>query len=329
MTLRHSLTLVQGGQMMKQWHTKAFGQLAQVSVRALHHYDKIGLLKPSIRQSNNYRLYSEKDLLRLQQIIALKFFGFELTQIKQLLAKQENALENLALQSKFLQEKAEALLEASNILQRITHDCSPNKSIPWEKIIELIEVYNMTQQLEDAWVKEIFTPDELKEYAQFEKEMTSNSTKQKEAFEKEWSNVLEEFKNHLHENPNSEKGIYLGKKLMDWVNNLYGKKYAHLRTKKFEQGFAEGKGLEQHGLTPEIVAWMDKAMDAYLKQRAYTILDNVGKVSSSKLLQSWNELMEEICGEQGDKKAAITAIALQDDNISRQAKEWLKATFNL
>ena len=91
---------------MKQWHTKEFGKLAQVSVRTLHHYDRIGLLKPSLRQSNNYRLYSETDLLRLQQIIALKFFGFELSQIKCLLNTHDDILENLTMQSKFLQEKA-------------------------------------------------------------------------------------------------------------------------------------------------------------------------------------------------------------------------------
>ena len=75
---------------MKQWYAKELSQLTQVSVRTLHHYDKIGLLKPSLRQSNDYRLYSEKDLLKLQQIIALKFFGFELSQIKLLLAKQDD-----------------------------------------------------------------------------------------------------------------------------------------------------------------------------------------------------------------------------------------------
>ena len=43
---------------------------------------------------------------------------------------------------------------------------------------------------------------------------------------------------------------------MLWVNQLYGKKYAHLRTKKFEKGFSEGKGLHETGLTPEIVSWV-------------------------------------------------------------------------
>lgn len=90
---------------MKQWYAKEFSRLTQVSVRTLHHYDKIGLLKPSLRLSNRYRLYSERDLSKLQQIIALKFFGFELAQIKQLLAHNANMLENLGMQAKFLQKK--------------------------------------------------------------------------------------------------------------------------------------------------------------------------------------------------------------------------------
>ena len=67
---------------MAQWYVKELSNLTQVSVQALHHYDRIGLLKPSVRLPNGYRLYSEQDLLKLQQIIALKFFGFELSQIK-------------------------------------------------------------------------------------------------------------------------------------------------------------------------------------------------------------------------------------------------------
>ncbi|WP_419421349.1 MerR family transcriptional regulator (plasmid) [Legionella sp. D16C41] len=315
---------------MKQWLTNEFAKLAQVSVRTLHHYDRIGLLKPSLRQSNNYRLYSERDLLRLQQIIALKFFGFELSQIKQLLTKHDNASSNFAIQSKFLREKAQSLLEASTILEHIAQDCSHNKFIPWKKVIKLIEVYKMSQQLEDAWVKEIFTPEEFKEYTKFETAMKENTTpKEKEIFEKNWFNLVEEFKNNIHKDPNSETGIYLGKKLIDWVNKLYGKEYAHLRTKKFEKGFAEGKGLEQHGLTPEIVAWMDQAMDAYWKNCAYNILANVGKTPESQLLQNWNKLMDEMCGAQEEKKDNILATILQDKQISQEAKKWLKTTFKV
>ena len=44
-------------------------RLAGISVRTLHHYDHIGLLRPSARSAAGYRLYGTQDLLRLQQIL--------------------------------------------------------------------------------------------------------------------------------------------------------------------------------------------------------------------------------------------------------------------
>jgi len=308
---------------MKQWYAKELSKLTQVSVRTLHHYDKIGLLKPTLRQSNGYRLYSEKDLLKLQQIIALKFFGFELSQIKLLLAKQDDAIENFAMQSKFLQEKAETLLEASTILKRVTNDCSNKKSIPWEQIIQLIEVYHMTQQLEHSWVKEIFTPDELKQYAEFEKEMKASG--EKAVFKKNWQQLVDELKDNLKNDPYSKAGIDLGKKYMDWVNGIYGKKYAHLRTKKWEQGFGEGKGLDEIGLTPELMSWIEKATDAYWRDRIYGLLNKVETMSSSTALTLWNEILDDMYGDEEARKSIIYEMALKDEKVSEAAKAWLRS----
>ncbi len=310
---------------MKQWYAKEVSLLTQVSVRTLHHYDKIGLLKPMLRQSNGYRLYSEKDLLKLQQIIALKFFGFELSQIKLLLVKQDGVIENFARQSKFLQEKAETLLEASTILKRVTDDCSNKKSIPWEQIIQLIKVYHMTQQLEHSWVKEIFTPDELKQYVEFENEMKASG--QKTIFKKNWQELVDELQDNLKNDPYSKVGIDLGKKYMDWVNGIYGKKYAHLRTKKWEQGFGEGKGLDEIGLTPELMSWVEKATDAYWKDRLYSILEQVGKTPASTILTLWNKALDDMYGEETSRKKAIYKIALNDEKVSQAAKIWLRNTF--
>ena len=60
-------------------------ELTGVSVRALHHYDKIGLLKPHARTRAGYRLYSDEDLLRLQQILLYRQMGLELQSIGELL----------------------------------------------------------------------------------------------------------------------------------------------------------------------------------------------------------------------------------------------------
>ena len=58
--------------------------LARVTVRTLHHYDRIGLLVPSRRAENGYRLYDYADLERLRQILLLRELGFGLDAIGQM-----------------------------------------------------------------------------------------------------------------------------------------------------------------------------------------------------------------------------------------------------
>jgi len=66
-----------------------FAKRAGVTIRALHHYDRLGLLKPSGHTAAGYRLYTDRDLVRLEQIVALKFIGFSLSQIRELLNQKD------------------------------------------------------------------------------------------------------------------------------------------------------------------------------------------------------------------------------------------------
>jgi len=61
-------------------------RLARVSVRALHHYDEIGLVKPTSRTEAGYRLYTERDLVRLQDVLFHRELGFTLEEIARILA---------------------------------------------------------------------------------------------------------------------------------------------------------------------------------------------------------------------------------------------------
>jgi DNA-binding transcriptional MerR regulator len=68
---------------------KKVAKLSGVSVRALHHYDEIGLLKPACVGANGYRYYGRDELLRLQQILFHPELGFPLEQIRQVLSAPE------------------------------------------------------------------------------------------------------------------------------------------------------------------------------------------------------------------------------------------------
>jgi len=68
---------------------KKLAAMSGVSVRTLHFYDEVGLLKPAYVGSNGYRFYEEPQLLTLQQILFYRELGFELKQIKRVLSRSD------------------------------------------------------------------------------------------------------------------------------------------------------------------------------------------------------------------------------------------------
>jgi MerR family transcriptional regulator, thiopeptide resistance regulator len=72
--------------------TWTVGQVAErsgVTVRTLHHYDEIGLLRPSRRSASGYRLYTDEDLVRLQHVVVYRRLGFSLEDVTVLLDDPE------------------------------------------------------------------------------------------------------------------------------------------------------------------------------------------------------------------------------------------------
>jgi DNA-binding transcriptional MerR regulator len=69
----------------RHYRIKELAELSGVTVRTLHHYDHIGLLVPSARTSTGYRMYTQADLLRLQQVLVHRELGLSLEAIRKLL----------------------------------------------------------------------------------------------------------------------------------------------------------------------------------------------------------------------------------------------------
>ncbi len=73
---------------MSRYTVKQLARLSGVSVRTLHHYDEIRLLKPAFLGENRYRYYGREELLRLQDILFHRELGVPLQEIGRLLALQ-------------------------------------------------------------------------------------------------------------------------------------------------------------------------------------------------------------------------------------------------
>ncbi len=89
---------------------KQLAKLAGVSVRTLHYYDEIGLLKPSSRGGNGYRHYEEEALLRLQQILFYRELDLSLAEIKAVTSRPDfDVLAALRSHKEALQGRVERL----------------------------------------------------------------------------------------------------------------------------------------------------------------------------------------------------------------------------
>jgi MerR family transcriptional regulator, thiopeptide resistance regulator len=138
-----------------------FAELAGVTVKALHHYDRLGLLKPQ-RNDAGYRVYLLADLERLEQIVALKFLGLPLKQIKILLERDVLQLPNaLRLQRRELEHKRRLMdraIRAIEDAEKIMLAGKPVDSLVLRKIIEVIGMQSNTDFMrkyysEEAWAK--------------------------------------------------------------------------------------------------------------------------------------------------------------------------------
>jgi DNA-binding transcriptional MerR regulator len=131
----------------RSYRVQEFAELAGCTIRALHHYDRLGLLKPR-RTDAGYRLYRDVDLERLEQIAALKFLGIPLKQIKELLDR--NVLDwpdALRLQRRLLEDKRDLLDRAIHAIRNAEQSIRPGQrpdGAILKKIIEVIEMENNT-----------------------------------------------------------------------------------------------------------------------------------------------------------------------------------------
>jgi len=156
------LTLTRGKEItLKQrfYQTGQFARKASVTLRTLRFYDKVGLFSPSHFTESGYRLYSEEDLLVLQQILALKFLGFTLDEIRTCLRRGPNQLGRaLERQKRMMQERRRHLDSIIKAIERLEDQAAEGR-LDRDALSKVMEVIQMEQNTE--WVKKYFTDEQL------------------------------------------------------------------------------------------------------------------------------------------------------------------------
>jgi DNA-binding transcriptional MerR regulator len=179
----------------RTYRVREFAELAGVTVRALHHYDRLGLLKPR-RTDAGYRVYTVKDLETLEQIVALKFVGLTLADIKALLRKSRSEMATALRAQRGILERKKLLLghvvaaiEAAEAALR--RGAGPYTE-EFRHIIEVIEMQNKTEDWKQQY-------DSLVQ-GKIER-LKAMSPEARAAMQKEWTDLLKDVHAALDDDP--------------------------------------------------------------------------------------------------------------------------------
>ncbi|HJZ82402.1 MAG TPA: MerR family transcriptional regulator [Pyrinomonadaceae bacterium] len=204
----------------KLFKAREFAELAGVTVRALHHYDRLRLLKPSRYTSAGYRLYSERDFARLEQIVALKFIGFPLKEIAKILKRDKVDLATaLRRQREAIEEKRRRLELAIKAIQRAEYVVGVSDEPVWEAFAKIIEVINMQTNMD--WSKKYYSEEAQRE---IEKRAATIPREVIEQAQRDWAGLIKEVEAAVAagEDPASERSGRLAARWSELVKGFTG-----------------------------------------------------------------------------------------------------------
>lgn len=126
-------------------------KLAHVSVRTLHHYDELGLLSPSERSEAGYRLYTESDLERLQQVLFYKELGFSLDEIRALMTDPTyNRRDALVAQRELIAKQMLRLQAMLDLIDKTIASLDGGVRLSHEEMFEVFGDFDPTKYEEEV-----------------------------------------------------------------------------------------------------------------------------------------------------------------------------------
>ena len=234
---------------------REFAKLTRVTVRTLHYYDEIGLLKPGFERPNGYRVYTDADLLKLQQIVTLKFMGFSLDEIRRLLdSKGYEAVKALKVQAEAVKDEIARLREASRAIEQVLIRLEKDGRIHKQKLIKIMEVIQMGEDVKKGWHEKFFSEADIKEFAEVGKAYPPEAMV---AYQNRWAALIDEVKKNIGLDPASEKAQDLGKRWNDLFNEAYGG-HPELKTKIAGAYNAGAIPKEHNMIAPEVWDFIKK-----------------------------------------------------------------------
>ena len=190
-------------------------KLTGITVRTLHYYDEIGLLKPSETTETGYRLYDHHDLEILQQILFFKELEFPLSEIKEIMnSPQYDKKEALVKQRTLMHKKR---LRMDNIIRLLDDAIDGKKEMSFEafdtkEIEDMKDCY--AQEVKKRWGK-------TAAYKEYQDKTAQNQSKDWKEIEGQCANIFEAFAASRHLSVQSDEVQELVRKWQECISNHF------------------------------------------------------------------------------------------------------------
>jgi DNA-binding transcriptional MerR regulator len=242
---------------------KRLAELAGVSVRTLHYYDEIGLLKPESIRANGYREYGEPAMMKLQQILFYRELDLSLEEIKSILASPDfDVMEALQAHKQALGQRVERLKRLIQTVDMTILHLKGEKKMGTKQLFEAFS--DEEQEKYAAEAERMYDPEIVK------------------ASQRKWKSYTEEDKQRIGDegnaayavivaaipfgpaSPQAQAGVELWRKHMDyfWTPNpeqLLGLAEMYNSDARFKANFDK--------VDPRLAEFMLEAVGIYVKSK--------------------------------------------------------------
>jgi DNA-binding transcriptional MerR regulator len=242
------------------------GELAKrtgLTIRTLHHYDEIGLLRPSLRTEAGHRLYAADDIARLQQVLSLRQLGFSLEEVQSCLDRPDfSPLEVIRLHVARLRKQIELQRALCERLEGLAAHFRGAGEVSADEFLQTIEVINMIEQY--------YTPEQMEHFRktwEANPELAAEQTRQGTA---DWAALLEDYRLEMEKgtDPADPKLQSLEDRRQALVAQISGGDKAIEQSMK-RMWTEQGDNLcAQFGMDPKVVAYLGKVNEAAEKRSA-------------------------------------------------------------
>jgi MerR family transcriptional regulator, thiopeptide resistance regulator len=166
--------------------------LTQVSVRTLHHYDRIGLLRPALHSTGGYRLYGESELLRLQQILTLRYLGFPLKRIGELLDRADfDLVASLRVQAQALHDRIVELEGIAAAIGALVDQRLATGEWAWQLVVAASRAVGAGLTRGEDMMEAYYTAEQMR---RFEEARQATPADEIAAIERGWTTLLAEIR---------------------------------------------------------------------------------------------------------------------------------------